>query len=288
MPVRIRLLEFESKGNEYEEKEEKKKTHKRKQKKRKEFVYTSLAALQRRVKGIDNYLTLLKDEIKKTQNMFTSISMSDLDIMEMKMQEGKIECRKNIVLSKIKQLSSTTFQNAVQRYKAKEVYRLQKDLNKTITDFRKSQSKYNEEATTSLNRNRITMTEIDVNECSVFSDTQNQCASIICTDEAHNRIRNHQVLQQKNRAIKGLENDMSELFILFNEMNELVHYPGEPLDNIERRIQNAKVHFKNANEKLEWTTGSRCALKRKIIIWIIIAMIFIAVVIIVTCTSILA
>lgn len=33
MPVRIRLLEFESKGNEYEEKEEKKKTHKRKQKK---------------------------------------------------------------------------------------------------------------------------------------------------------------------------------------------------------------------------------------------------------------
>lgn len=65
MPVRIRLLEFESKGNEYEEKEEKKKTHKRKQKKRKEFVYTSLAALQRRVKGIDNYLTLLKDEIKK-------------------------------------------------------------------------------------------------------------------------------------------------------------------------------------------------------------------------------
>lgn len=283
MPVRDRLLEFESKRNKYEGREKKEKTHKRKQKKRK-----SLTALQRRVKGIDFYLTLLKDEIIKMQNMFTSISMSDSDITEMKKRESKITCHYTLLMRKIKQLSSATFPFAEQRIKDMQVYKLNYDLRKTMIDFRTSQFKYNEKATTRLNRDRLRMTETGVNECSVFPDTQNQCASIICTDEAHNRIRNLQVLQQQNRAIKGLENDVSELFLLFKEMKELVHDPGIPLDNIERHIQNADAYVINANEELEWASGSRCALKRKRIIWIIIAVIFVAVVIIITCNSILA
>lgn len=288
MPVRDRLLEFESKRNEFEEKEKKEKTHKRKQKKRKEVIHSSLTALQRRVKGIDFYITLLKVEIIKMQNMFTSISMSDSDITEMKKRESKITCQYTLLMRKIKQLSSATFPVAEQRIKDMQVYKLNYDLRKTMIDFRTSQFKYNEKATTRLNRDRLRMTETDVNECSVFPDTQNQCASIICTDEAHNRIRNLQVLQQQNRAIKGLENDVSELFLLFKEMEELVHDPGIPLDNIERHIQNADAYVINANKELEWASGSRCALKRRRIIWIIIAVIFVAVVIIITSKFILA
>lgn len=281
MPVRDRLLEFEAKRNEHEEKEEKKIQQKRKKKKTKEVMCPSHTGLKTRVELLDFDLTLLKDEIMQMQNLFTSISMSDSDIEKMRKQENQIDSHYTKLMLKIKQFSSITCPFAVQRIKDTQVYRLNYDLRKTMVDFWTSQLKYNEEATTRLNRDKKIMTESDVDECSVFLNTQNQSASAICTAEAHNSTLNLQVRQQQRKQIKDLENDVSELNRLFNTMVRLVQYPDLMLDNIEQNIQKADCSIMNASIEFESAERSRNALKRKRIKWIVISLILIAVVLII-------
>lgn len=281
MPVRDRLLEFEAKRNEHEEKEEKKIQQKRKKKKRKEVMCPLLFGLQTTVKRLDFDLTLLKDEIMKMQNLFTSISMSDSDIEKRRRQENQITCHYTKLMLKINQFSSTTCPFALQRIRDTQVNRLNNDLRKTMVDFWTSQFKYNEEATTRLNRDRIIMTEADVDECSVFLNTQNQSAAAIGTAEAQYSTLNLQNLQQQHIQIRGIENSFSELLGLFNTMVVLVHDPGNRLDNIEQHIQNADWYVRNVNQELECAERCRCAIKRKRIKWIVIPSIFIAVLLII-------